>query len=75
MSENSSRFIKPDFTQFESFKKGRRYWCGSVVYDPALDKTVWTFYSDAKWPFYKGEYKQDGYDSKEAYRKFMEWIP
>lgn len=69
MSEDST-----PFTKFESFKKGRRYWCGSVIYDPVVNKTRWTFYSDGKL-WYHGEYVQDGYVPKEAYRKFMEWIP
>jgi len=70
MSDNSIPSIR-----FESFKKGRRFWCGKVEYDPVAYKTKWTFYSDHNWPFYHGEYLQSGYNRQEAYRKFMEWIP
>lgn len=61
--------------KFEVYKKGRRYWCGLAEYHPFLNKTKYIFYSNHKFPFYKGSYTQDGFNKEEAYQKFLEWIP
>lgn len=58
--------------RFEIFYKRRRYWA-SLVAMP--DGVMWKFWSDHKWPFYHGHFKQRVIDKDEAYEQFIDWLP
>lgn len=51
---------------------GRRYWASMHALP---DGVLFKYWSDHRWPFYHGWYKQRVIDRDDAIRHFLEWIP